>query len=440
MKIKIVLLGVAVVLVIALAAGGIWWMMRPQVIVFSDDSKVTLLGVDYGKKHAAPGVKAPTTSTNRTPARGGRNSFTTTNDMLVLWVRQEYDSKQYHNFQFFIYDKAGTACVSGYGYGGGNNRGNEVVGVRVDAFPRRQGKFLVGIMENGNGGQEMSEKKFVISNPARKSFSKWTAEPVPTIKTDDDLAVTLNKLVYGAPNVYTRNEVDADDAMNKAVQATFHIERDGKPVTNWQPVTITTTDATGNQVSGYANRNEWQNGDDVVTYQYGLWPDETAWKTRLEFSQQSDFAASELWNVQDVPVVPGKQQEMYNYNPRRANTNSVYAEKDMNGFHLKLFPAKDFTDAGNNNWMQGGLFIQVNPDLSEGWRMTVKVTDNQNNEVQSSDYGNSRNNNVSNYRYRLQDVAGLTNLNVSVALHKSRFVEFTAKPEKAPASADTANP
>jgi hypothetical protein len=439
MKIKMVLLGVAAVLVIALAAGGIWWMMRPQVIVFSDDSKVTLLGVDYGKKHAPPNVKPPSGTNRPAPARGGRgSSFTTTNDMLVLWVRQEYDSKQYHGFQYFVYDKAGTACVSSYGYGG-NNRGSDVVGVRVEAFPRRQGKFLVGIMENGNGGQEMSEKKFVISNPVRKTFSNWTAEPVPTIKTDDDVAVTLTKLVYGAPGVYTRNEVDADDAMNKSVQATFHIERDGKPVSNWQPVNIMTTDATGNQINGNANRNEWQNGDDVLTYQYGLWLDEAAWKIRLEFSQQSDFAPSELWNVQDVPVVPGRQQEMYNYNPRRANTNSVYAEKDMNGFHLKLFPAKDFTDAGNNNWMQGGLFIQVSPDLSDGWRMTVKVTDNQNNEVQSSDYGNQRNNNISNYRYRLQDVAGLTNLNVSVALHKSRFVEFTAKPDKAPAAANTPN-
>ena len=36
------------------------------------------------------------------------------------------------------------------------------------------------------------------------------------------------------------------------------------------------------------------------------------------------------------------------------------------------------------------------------------------------------------------DISGLTNLNVSIALHKSRFVEFTAKPEKAAAATDAA--
>jgi len=35
----------------------------------------------------------------------------------------------------------------------------------------------------------------------------------------------------------------------------------------------------------------------------------------------------------------------------------------------------------------------------------------------------------------LRDLGGATNLNITIALHKSRFVEFTVKPEKAPAAA-----
>ena len=42
---------------------------------------------------------------------------------------------------------------------------------------------------------------------------------------------------------------------------------------------------------------------------------------------------------------------------------------------------------------------------------------------------------VTTYRYGLRDLAGATNLNLTLALHKSRFVEFTAKPEKAAAAA-----
>ena len=76
------------------------------------------------------------------------------------------------------------------------NNGNEVVAVQFDAFPRRQGKFYVRVQEQGNGGQEMSDQKFVIANPARGSFENWTAESLPNTKTDDDLSVTLTKLVF----------------------------------------------------------------------------------------------------------------------------------------------------------------------------------------------------------------------------------------------------
>lgn len=432
MKTKIILLSLAVLLILAFSGFAVWWMLRPQVITFSDDATVTLLKVEYGKHHAPPSVKA-SAATGRAARVGRANVINTTNDTLVLWMHLQYDSKQYHYFQYYIYDKNGTACVQGSGYGG-NNRGNEVVPVRVEAFPRREGKFYVAVEENGNGGQEMSDKKFVISNPAGKTFPKWTGDPLPATQTDDDLAVTLTKLVAGAQMPYNRNDVDNTDAAGHGVQATFHVERNGKAVNNWQPVSVETFDATGNHVNGWVSQNNWQNGDDAVMYQYGLWPSEP-WKIKLEFSQQSDFADNELWNVPAVPLLPGKQQDMYNYGGRRQTlTNAPFAETDLNGYHLKLFPAKQFTDAGNNDWMQGGLFLEISPGDMKGYRMTIKVTDNETNDVQCSEYGSSNNNKTAQLRYRLQDISGLTNLNVSIALHKSRYIEFTAKPEMAAAS------
>jgi hypothetical protein len=451
MKTKIILLSVAAILILGIIAGAIWWSLRPQAVTFSDDAKITLLKVEYGKHHAPPSVKAsPATAANGRPTRTTRTgSFNTTNDTLVLWVRQEYPTgnNEYHYFSYYIYDKAGTACVQAGG-SGGSNRGNEVVPIRVEAFPRREGKFYVTVEEGGNGGQEIAEKKFIISNPTSKSFSDWPAQTLPSTQTDDDLSVTLTKLVSGAQMPFTRGDADADDAMSKGVQAAFHVERAGRAVSNWLPVSIETFDATGNHVNGWSqtfpnNGNsqstEWPNGDGTLTYQYGLWAREP-WKIRLEFSQQSDFADYESWIVPALPVVPGKQQEMYNYggNRRTAMTNAPFAETDLNGVHIKLFPAKQFTDAGNNNWMQGGLFIEINPDIPAGYRFTVKATDDQTNDIPCSQYGSNRNNNVASYRFRLQDIGGLTNLNVSIALHKSRFVEFTAKPEKAPDAADNA--
>jgi len=422
---KILVWGGVSVLVVLMAVGA-WLMLRPQVITMSDGSKLTLVAVQYGKKHTSPSTKG---------ARRG-NSINSTNDTLVVWVRQQYDSQQYHYFQYFVYDKAGTACVGANNYGG-NRQGDEVVGIQLNGFPRRQGSFVVHVQEQSNNGQEIADQKFTIRNPARGPFMDFKPDSLPNTQEDDDVSVTLTKLAVGASMPYTRNNDDPDDAMNKGVQATFQVARGGKPVTNWQPVTVETSDATGNRVYGSVAGNQWSGNDDAVTYQYGLWPDEPAWKLRVEFSQQSDFADNELWSVQNIPLVSGRQQDFYNFNSRRT-TNPAVAETDLNGFHLKIVPAIQFTDVPPNSQPQGGLTIQVNPALPNGMRLTlVKLTDNQTNDIASWNSGTMGDGRTTTYRYGLRDLYGATNLNLTIALHKSRFVEFTAKPEQTPAAAAT---
>jgi hypothetical protein len=436
MKIKILLWSVLVIVIAGLAAGGYWWMSRPQVIIFSDDATLTLLKVDYGKRHTPPTTgKSPSGAGGGATARG--NSFTTPNDALVLWVRIKYDRQQYHYFNFYLSDKAGTGC-SQAGPRNWNNNGNQVVAVQFDTCPRRQGKFYVRVQEQGNG-QEVSDKKFVVSNPAHKSYTAWTAEPLPITKHDDDVSMTLTKLVAGADSPYQRNQDDPEDAMNKGVQVAFHIERAGKPVTTWSPVSVETADATGNRASAGSGPVQWKDNEGTFTYQYGLWPDEPAWKLKFEFSQQSDFADTELWTVKNIPLQPGRQQDFWNFgnniNNNRRNTNSVFAETDLNGIHLKIFPATLFTDQNyGNGQMGGGLHIQASPSLPAGMRFTiVKLTDDQDLDVQNYNSNTSGNGNSTTYGYQLQNIAGVTNLNLSIALHKSRNFEFTVKPEKATA-------
>jgi hypothetical protein len=68
-------------------------------------------------------------------------------------------------------------------------------------------------------------------------------------------------------------------------------------------------------------------------------------------------------------------------------------------------------------------------------RLTLaKLTDDQGQDIQYYSSGTMLGNGKSaTYGYQLQNIAGATNLNLTLALHKSRFVEFTAKPEKAAA-------
>ncbi len=491
MKLKIILWSVVLILIIGLAAVAFWWLRRPQVITFSDDSKLTLLAVDYGRRHSPPNVKEPATSrTTGTVGRRGNGSFNTPADTLVLWVREQSDTSgnQFHNFQYFVYDMADTACVQTYGrnYSGGP-QGNGIVAVQLDTFPRRQGKFIVRVQENGNGGQELSDQKFVIHNPARgKSFANWTAEPLPSTKSDDDVSVTLTRLEAGADAPYQRNQDNPDDAMNKGVQVAFQVERAGNRVTNWVPASLETTDATGNRTAinygpNGGNQVQWNGDEATFTYQYGLWPDEPAWKLHMEFTQTSDFSSDEQWTAQNIPVTLGSQQGfnglgrgviarngvVVRNNPGNAADAPVpCAESDLDGHHIKVFPVVQFTNqparpAGLpanvvfNQPQQTMLMIQIQPAVmnfgtmrpvnvaglgtqpaDDGMRVTLaKVTDGQGNEITAMNAGASTSgmggaNSISTLRFNLSDIEGITNINATIALHKNRFVEFTVKPAK----------
>ena len=79
MKSKIILISVVLILIAGAAAAGFFyfWKGRPQVINFDNGDKLTLLGVDYGKRHVIPGAK----SSAPAPRNGMQNSksFTTPN-------------------------------------------------------------------------------------------------------------------------------------------------------------------------------------------------------------------------------------------------------------------------------------------------------------------------------------------------------------------------
>jgi hypothetical protein len=427
---KIILWSGVSILLIGILAASIWWLRKPQIIMLSDGTKLTLLGVEYGKHHKYPTVKVKATGRRG----GGPTSFDTTNDTLVVWIKAEHKPNQYPNYQLMVYDHAEIACVGNWG--GGNSRqiknGMEVMGVQLNAFPRRDRKIdlRIAAWNNSGGGMKLAKGQFVISNPVRGSFEKWAPEPLPDTQSDGDLNVTLTRLNYGAHG-FNGGNAPANDPLSKAVLTAFHTEQKGIVVTNWQPVRIETSDATGNHIfnNSWSNSRD-ENGDATMTYQWGLWPDEPAWKVRVEMSRTSGFNDDEMWSVTNVPINPGRQMDLWN-GGGRSKTNSAFAEITLNGFHLKLYPAIQFTDQNFNGQKQGGFRIDVDP-APDGMRLTmVSATDEQGVKLQfwNAGYGNG-----GNYTMQLQNMRNAKMLNITLALHKSRFVEFTVKPQKAAAT------
>ena len=427
---KKIILWSIVSLVIAGIAGDVFlWLRKPQVIKLNDGTKLTLVGVTYGKHHVAPKIKIAGAR-----ARGGGARMDSTNDTLVVWIEAEHKANQYPNYQLLVYDKANTACVSTYARAQSQiKNGVEIQGFMLDAYPRWDRKMVLRVMNYGQRGQQVSKEQFVVSNPARSSFAKWTPDPLSNSQSDGDLDVTLTKLIAAAPSPYNRgNGVPKNDPMNKCVQIAFDVRQKGQSVTNWHPVRAETSDAVGNHVTGWINQSGVRNGQSLgCFYQPELWPDEPAWRLRLEFSRTSGFNDDELWSVTNISVRAGSQQEIQNawswgnqVNPGRVP--AAFAETTLNGIHVKLFPAIQYTDYGNNKVV--GFVLKADPDPeTDGMRMSpLSVTDNQGRALnnQGSSWGGG------NYQYEFGAPRNIQSLNVTIALHRSRFFEYTVKPAK----------
>jgi hypothetical protein len=426
MKTKIVLWSVVGIIILGIAVDAILWLSRPQVILLKDGSRMTLVGVTYGKHHVAPKIK----STARARSGGGR--IDTTNDTLVAWVLSEQKGNRTGpSDQLMVYDPANTACVGAWArdYSQIKN-GTTLEGFLLETYPKHDRKIVLRIAgrNNSNGQMQVAKGQFVIANPKRGPFPKWTPDALPDTQSDGDLNVTLTRLIYGVDGFQSPTGVAKNDPINKAVLAAFRTEQNGVVMTNWQPYRISMTDATGNRIQNNSWSNRRDKDEAVMVYQWGLWPDEPAWKLNVAMTRTSGFKDDEVWTVKDLPMKTGSQQELYNYGGNN-RTAGAFAETTLNGVHMKIFPAVQFTNLNMGNGQKmGGIRLQVDPEPDTlQMRMGVgSLTDEQGRSVQF--WG--PNGGGGTESIQIQDLRNAKTLNVTIAIHKSRFVEFTVKPTK----------
>jgi hypothetical protein len=307
--------------------------------------------------------------------------------------------------------------------------GVDVACIQLDAFPRRDSKFYLRFMERAQHGPQMVDVgQFVIPNPVHGPFPRWTPDLLPDTQTSGDLTMTLARLVYGAHAFGNYNlgsvERTRNDPLNKDVLAAFRTTQNGAVVWNWHPVQIETSDATGNHVFSNGSSYARGNNEATVTYQWGLWPDEPAWKLRVEMARTSGFSDDDLWTVQNVPLQSGSQQDLWNWG--RNQNNAPFAETTINGIHLTLYPAILFIGQNRGGQSSGGFRIQASPE-PEGTRLTlVSVTDDQGRAIENRNFGSGG----GNHMFWLQNLGNGRALNITLAVDKSRFFEFTVKPTK----------
>jgi hypothetical protein len=404
---------------------------EPQIIHLDDGTKLTLLGTTCGYYHMAPGYENLRTA----------NWIYTPSNTTVVWIEEEPEpSKQ--PIELLVSDRANTGCV--------NLEARQQSFVKsgvflqsfvMRAYPRWDKETILRVRPY-RGVPVKGE--FVITNPKPGTFAQWTPSPLPDMESDGDLEVTLRKLFAGVPlpHYQGRTNESANDPANQCVHLNFDFRQNGQSTTNWAPWPVQTTDVAGNWsrglIRGYPTNGIYSNNPlnwvfDGYFYQPGLWPDRP-WKVRLEFIQRSGFSDDEMVTFTNVPVKPGTQQdwddEWTAWDVGRTNFPFTVIPATVKGVHLKLLPPLLLSDQYSTGHPKDiGIIIGADPGFNpKGMNLTVvAATDDRGRDLWSFEKPAW----AGHYSIEFARVHDdIKSLNLTLALHKSRFVEFTVKPTK----------
>src|ERR1017187_508825 len=404
---------------------------EPQVIHLDNGTKLTLLGATYGYHHMAPGYERLATA----------NWIYTTPNTTVVWIKEDYEHDSSSIYVVLVSDWANTSCVNiERRQGSFVKAGVLLQSFVLSAFPRWDKETILRVRPY-RGTAVKGE--FVLTNPVPGTITNWTPLPLPQTQSAGDLEVALTRLIAGVPMPYRAggSRAPTNDPVNQCVHLDFNFRVNGQSTTNWEAWPVQTTDAAGNWsrglIYGYATNgvfpaNPLKDELDGYFYQPGLWPDET-WKVRLEFIQRFNFNDDEMVTFTNLPVKPGNQQdaddEWSAWDVGKTNFPFTIPPGTVNGVHLKLLPPLLAADQYQSGQKRISVIIGAdpNPHPQELNLTVVAATDDQGREL-SSPFGSPW---AGHYSLELLNVRDdVKALNLKLALHKSRFVEFTVKPTK----------
>jgi hypothetical protein len=185
-----------------------------------------------------------------------------------------------------------------------------------------------------------------IPNPLYGIFPEWKPEPVPAVKKAGDLEVRLDDFVTGSqiggamvskpngsrslpfrPAAKGRDHLTGFDFSLRSSRGTNEV---------WVLQSAELSDATGNVLRntsfrssmnafhGYARPQltEWSAYSETIAGT--LWPDEAAWRLKLELKRASGFAPEEIVTFKNVPV------------PAMGTTNHPGLTKSAGGIQVAL--------------------------------------------------------------------------------------------------------
>jgi hypothetical protein len=293
--------------------------------------------------------------------------------------------------------------------------------VHLPAFPRRGSKVILRLYDNKGGGKIA---EFSAPNPTPGPHPTWTPESFPITRREDDLAFSLTKLKL---NMSYDEKAVPHYGLN--YRAFFVITRRDKSTREWAPVSVKISDATGNLISqeiySPLNKFHYEKGEVFIDLDRGLCFDEV-WKLNVEFARTelTHFAPEELWIIGNLQL------------PQR-NSVALSTENTFHqGMKLRLV---GIGGPGIREWTtsqsaSGEQRAEVRARISlpcEGVRLNLFARDDRGRRFTGvvTGYTDIPSDREREFSFSFSDIPpDAKSLDLTFAIHKSRYAEFLAKP------------
>ncbi|MBI4663954.1 MAG: hypothetical protein HY735_34585 [Verrucomicrobia bacterium] len=390
------------------------WTSLGHRVAFLDGTTMTLRQVTFGTEHYYHGqdlwkrllALLPRKLAGKLGLR--RSQMIVGRPSLVFWFDRRGNGPPNGDPQLVLCDARGFGVSGGHSMMRIGPPGNCVEGWNYDYWPRRERTFTLRIYERGLQYPDARLiGEFTVRNPTPDNYPEWHAAPLPQTASEGDLSVTLFDLTAGVG----RGSNKWNPAPNPTVSQTragFHVERNGQTTREWGIVSVEASDATGNMITDLWSTSSEPDAE-FAELQPHPWPAESAWKLRVGFSQRSSFVTSELWTLRGVSL-SGPDA-----------TDSALRQTNLEGATLQYTGQARRSGLGGDHHFN----FRVTPSRPD-YRMTlVKAVDDRGQEAKLETWFDSR----SECTFALRAQTNAMSLDLTLALHRTRYVDFLARPE-----------
>jgi hypothetical protein len=297
---KICLLVLLAVIAVVVGVGLVMSRSRQQIVTLADGRQLRFAGATWGTNQSQPRLIArfvdrlPASLANYLrkklePRLGDLAPFRFREPMLCVWFRPVGTSPPSGNGMLtnvfaVLTDQNGIT-------GGGSNRisvfaagGTDLLYVGAYLLPRRSHTLQCMLLQTGSSPRELGRVTFF--NPAFGRFPQWQPEPMTIVKQAGSAEARL-----------TNPAINAD----ATPCATFDLALKPPPGSNerWAVTGAELSDATGNLTRRWHMSGE--SASPKLVFE-ALWPDEAAWRLKIELMRTAGQDPGEFVTFKNVPV------------------------------------------------------------------------------------------------------------------------------------------